>query len=242
MLLAHLVCLSREASSMPCTVDGKPSYTMEVHEVTSPFPKPLPVIPGGFLVRLTGNNTAAGTVSTNQFAFSTTTIPTGLTAAALATAVGGHWADFAATALHQDYVGAQAGCYDLSVASSVEAIEPMTANGNVASVAAPPNIGFGIEHSVGVRHKQGHTRISPVSNADIQAGTSLMVGTSQVRVNTAFAQFIADCLADTIWGAGTPKYCILSYQTAKVSDPRLIPVISSTVHARLASIRRRRGY
>lgn len=207
-----------------------------------PFPKPLPLIPGGYLVRLTGTNTASGTPSTNQFAFKVADAALGPAAASLATAVGGHWAGFVAASLHTNYVGVQAGCYDLGIVESVEAIEPMTVSGNVASVPAPPNIGFDIKHGVGVRHKTGHTRVSPVSNAFINAGTSEMVSIDRVTVQTAFDAFIDAVLSDAVWGATTAQYCLLSYQTNKVSDPRLLPILTSTVQLQLASIRRRRGY
>jgi hypothetical protein len=210
--------------------------------MVTPFPKPLPVLPQGWLVRLYGTNTGSNTPSTNQIAFISAAIKTPALAGQIATAIGGHWASFVAASLHTDYVGVQVGCYDLSVANSVEVFEPMVASGNVASVPAPPNIGFDIKHSVGVRHKTGHTRVSPVSNAFINAGTSQMVSVDRVTVQTAWDTFIDGSVADAVWGGAATQYALLSYQTNKVSDPRLIPVISSLVQLNLASIRRRRGY
>jgi len=207
-----------------------------------PFPTPLPVIPGAFLVRILGQNSGSGTPVVNQLCWQAPGGSGFPTALAVATAISSHWGAAVSAICHTDYQASEVGVYDLSTAVSVEQFAPCVAAGNVASVSAPPNITARASFKTAVRRKHGSTNFSPISDADIVAGSSQISSVSLVRMQNGLTSFLTAVSADAVWGIVPAAHSVLSKITGKLYDGRTIAVTSADMQSRLGSQRRRRGY
>jgi len=202
--------------------------------------KPIPHIVGGYKVELYGSEN--GRSQNNGFALFTTeeVRPAALD---LATLVATQWEVFANTVFHESYAGNLVGVYDLSETEGAQQIAPMDAIGGRTGDPAVAGTVALITHHTSVRKKWGLERLGSIATNMIQAPAwALLTVEAQGIINTAWSEFISAVTTDVgVWVAGPAQLQVLSYETAKAPDVRLIPVNSSTTGIKLSSLRTRRA-
>lgn len=207
-----------------------------------PFPTPLPVVPGGYLVRAIGSNTASGTPVTLQFAFTISgaaPLPGPLTVGA---AFASSWLLRALQLFHPTYESSSIGVTDLSTATSVEQFQPAIGPGTSSGVAAPPNITALARFNTNVRRKRGHVHISPISDFSIAPDGNHVSDSYRLLMETQLSLLLSDFVTNPAFAGYIVTHCVMSKITNKVYDGRLIPVTTVEPEQHLGSQRRRRGY
>jgi hypothetical protein len=223
-------------------VGGKPPERIEIMPPAYPFPTPLPVVPGGYLVRAIGTNTASGTPSSQQFGFTISGITPQPSATQVAAAFGVAWRAHMLDVFHPSYESQQIGCISLATATTVEEFVPALGAGTSTGVAAPPNITALARFTTLVRRKRGHIHVSPISDFSIAPDGNHVTDAYALLLTTRLQSTIGDFIASPGFAGGLVTHCVISKITNKLYDGRLIPVSGVFAETNLGSQRRRRGY
>jgi hypothetical protein len=209
---------------------------------TYPFPTPLPVVPGGYLVRAYGANTLTNTPVTNQFAWRSLSPATLPSAGAVAAAFAPLWGGFVNSILSSAYHSTEIGVYDLSTSSSVEIFSPAIYTGGQISAVAPPNITARLAFPTAVRRKHGGTHIGPIVESFLTASKDQLTGAAQGNIEAAAVTMIGQMSLNSVWPGSVATHCIMSTITNKLYLGQFIPVDRIVTPTNLGSQRRRRGY
>lgn len=202
--------------------------------------KPIPHIPGGFLVRIGARDLERA--CNNGFALNVDPATAVPTAYGLATAVALAWPTFADTVFATTYVGETVTVYDLSDAESVGVEVPLTAPGGVDGNTAIAGTVALLTHKTLVRKKLGFTRLGAVSVGFVEGPTwGALKDTAVTTYHDAWEVLISGLTTDTgLFPEGHASQAVLSYETNKEPDVRLINVTGTLCGKDLSSLRPRR--
>lgn len=207
-----------------------------------PFPTPLPVLAGTYLIRAYGSNTLSNTPVVNQFAFRSLSPAPLPSAAAVGAAFATRWMTFVASQLNAAYHSQQIGVYDLSTSTSVEIFSPAIQVGGQVGTAAPPNITARLIFPTAARRKHGGTHISPISETIIAADRTQITGAAQTALEAAATTMLGGFALDPVWPGSVAQQVLVSIITNKLYAPQAIPVLRVDTAINLGSQRRRRGF
>lgn len=202
--------------------------------------KPIPHIPGGFLIRIGARDNERS--CNNGFALNcdpATAVPT---AYEMATAVSLAWPTFADAVFATTYIGETVTVYDLSDAESVGVQIPLVAPGGIDGDAAIPGTVALLTHKTLVRKKLGYTKLGAVPFGFIEgpAFGALKDG-SVTTYHDAWEVLISGLTTDVdLFPEGTASQAVLSYETNKLPDVRLINITGTLCGKDLSSLRPRR--
>jgi hypothetical protein len=202
------------------------------------FPKPIPVIPHAFLIRIHG--TMQGTPMSNDVCLQAKPSSSAVTGLQVSTLVAAKWASNLHPQLPATYNLTGVGTYNLSNVGSTEELFVATGNGALTGQPLSNALASLIIGTTAVRHHTSKTYLPAPPISSLSADNQHLSPGYAASLETAWNTFWSDVIGDALWVSDPPTHSLLSYVTAKVSNIRTLPIFANSVKLPLASQNRRR--